>query len=328
MKRGLLVLAAWLWGAAAQGASWSELWSRPDQRAQALLDAGQAAAAAPLFDDPRRRAYAEIKAQQYAEAAKQLQPLQDPESLYNRGNALTKSADLKAGLQAYEAALKQAPRDSALYRDALHNRDLVAKQLRSQPQAGGQQGKGQDKNQGQSQDQDEGQDKRGDHAQAQQQPGGEQSTQDQASKDNASQGQASQGQASQGQAAQGQRQVQAQSAPKDAAGANSANKPAGQDSRAGQDSAAAAQADARAAMQSAQDQGRTQNQTQALARAAQDGQTPDAKQKAAAAADAKPESEQALALEQWLRWIPDDPAGLLRRKFIIEHMMKQREAQP
>jgi Ca-activated chloride channel family protein len=51
--------------------------------------------------------------------------------------------------------------------------------------------------------------------------------------------------------------------------------------------------------------------------------------KAPVAADGKPESEQALALDQWLRWIPDDPAGLLRRKFMIEHMLKQqRENQP
>jgi len=38
-------------------------------------------------------------------------------------------------------------------------------------------------------------------------------------------------------------------------------------------------------------------------------------------------SEQTLSTEQWLRQIPDDPAGLLRRKFLIEHMMKQ-GAQP
>jgi hypothetical protein len=30
-----------------------------------------------------------------------------------------------------------------------------------------------------------------------------------------------------------------------------------------------------------------------------------------------------------LRWVPDDPAGLLRRKFMIEHMLKQQqESQP
>ncbi len=91
------------------------------------------------------------------------------------------------------------------------------------------------------------------------------------------------------------------------------------------DAAAAAEADARAAMQSAQRSGAGRR----LVRfAGQDARSADAKGQTLAGADAKPESEQALALEQWLRWIPDDPSGLLRRKFVIEHMMKQREAQP
>ena len=37
----------------------------------------------------------------------------------------------------------------------------------------------------------------------------------------------------------------------------------------------------------------------------------------------KPETERQLALDQWLRQIPDSPAGLLQRKFLIEHMVKQ-----
>jgi len=36
-----------------------------------------------------------------------------------------------------------------------------------------------------------------------------------------------------------------------------------------------------------------------------------------------PRNEQQLAREQWLRQIPDDPGGLLRRKFMIEHLMRQ-----
>lgn len=36
-----------------------------------------------------------------------------------------------------------------------------------------------------------------------------------------------------------------------------------------------------------------------------------------------PASEQSIAMDQWLRSIPDDSAELLRRKFLIEHMMKQ-----
>jgi Ca-activated chloride channel family protein len=37
-------------------------------------------------------------------------------------------------------------------------------------------------------------------------------------------------------------------------------------------------------------------------------------------------TEQQMAQEQWLRSIPDDPGGLLRRKFMIQQMMRQRDA--
>jgi Ca-activated chloride channel homolog len=37
----------------------------------------------------------------------------------------------------------------------------------------------------------------------------------------------------------------------------------------------------------------------------------------------KPESEQQLMLDQWLRQIPDSPAGLLQRQFLIDHTMRQ-----
>ena len=321
MKRGRFFVAVCLLGASAQAATWSDLWVRPDQRAQSLLDAGHAAEAAPMFDDPQRRAYAEIKAQQYADAAKRLAPLQEPDAQYNRGNALARGGELKDALQAYEAALKKAPHDTPLYRDAEHNRDLVAKQLQKQQSQSGQGGQDQNKS-AQNQGQQQGQDQRGeqnkgtDGNQSPQQSGSGQSAQDQASKDKASQAQSGQGQE--------QREAQTKPGSKDARDANSAAKPEGENGRQAQDSAAAAEADARAAMQSAQDQAK------AGARATPSGQgtrTPDAQGKRVADADVEPESEQALALDQWLRWIPDDPAGLLRRKFVIEHMMKQREAQ-
>jgi hypothetical protein len=43
---------------------------------------------------------------------------------------------------------------------------------------------------------------------------------------------------------------------------------------------------------------------------------------------AAPPTEQQLAQEQWLRRIPDDPGGLLRRKFMIEHMLRKQGDQP
>ncbi len=37
-----------------------------------------------------------------------------------------------------------------------------------------------------------------------------------------------------------------------------------------------------------------------------------------------PPSEEEIALDQWLRQIPEDPAGLLRRKFMLEHQLRKR----
>lgn len=45
----------------------------------------------------------------------------------------------------------------------------------------------------------------------------------------------------------------------------------------------------------------------------------------------QPEEESALpsdpAMEQWLRQVPDDPSGLLRRKFMLEHLRRKQELQ-
>ena len=41
--------------------------------------------------------------------------------------------------------------------------------------------------------------------------------------------------------------------------------------------------------------------------------------------NAQQRSEEDIALEQWLRQIPEDPAGLLRRKFMLEHMQRRQQ---
>jgi Ca-activated chloride channel family protein len=50
-------------------------------------------------------------------------------------------------------------------------------------------------------------------------------------------------------------------------------------------------------------------------------------QPATGATGTKPLTEQQISQEQWLRRIPDDPGGLLRRKFMIEHMLRQQNPQ-
>ena len=43
--------------------------------------------------------------------------------------------------------------------------------------------------------------------------------------------------------------------------------------------------------------------------------------------DVQPDEEE-QATEQWLRRIPDDPAGLLRRKFLYQYKQRQTEQAP
>lgn len=63
---------------------------------------------------------------------------------------------------------------------------------------------------------------------------------------------------------------------------------------------------------------------QAMEQALKDGE--DDQQETRAMTEAEREqNEQQQAVEQWLRRIPDDPGGLLRRKFQIEHQRRQRE---
>ena len=334
----LLLLAATqlccagLWSHAALAASapnaWSDLWRTPDQQGQALLDAGQPAQAAGLFHDPRRRAYAELQAGRYQEASKALAPFDDAESEYNRGNALAESGQLQMALAAYDAALKQSPAD----KDIRHNRDLVARVLHRQQQSqqssrssggqggqGGQGGPGSKRSQGagsSGKQQSAGQ--RG--GSGSQQPGGA-----------GRQGNAQDSQAAGAQAGANGSQpgaYQQGNSPTDPNSYASSKEGPGQ-----------ARSDAAfAAAMARKQQQRGGPGSTAQGQAGQTGAPERAREAASKAPDngsllaggaqtprQKPESEQQLALDQWLRQIPDSPAGLLQRKFLIEHMMKQQE---
>lgn len=57
----------------------------------------------------------------------------------------------------------------------------------------------------------------------------------------------------------------------------------------------------------------------------QGGQKQQAGEQQSAAGKDRQQDEQQQAMEQWLRRIPDDPAGLLRRKFRYQYQQRQRE---
>jgi Ca-activated chloride channel family protein len=301
---------------------WSDLWRTPDQQGQALLDAGKPALAAARFHDPQRRAYADIEAGRYPQAAKLLAPYTDPESEYNRGNALAESGQLQPALAAYDAALKQAPTDA----DIRHNRDLVERELRKQQQSqsssgggkGGQgSGSGQQQRSGGGQRSGSGSRKAGGGSQR----SGNRGTQSGGGNRSASNG-------SHTGAGQSAAAGQKPASPQATNGPGNVPHSPGQARR----DAAFAAALARAQKQN---QGKGANPSQEESSQRNGASKPGSKGAARQPDNGrfvaggnrtpkqKPETEQQLALDQWLRQIPDSPAGLLRRKFLIEHMMKQ-----
>jgi Ca-activated chloride channel homolog len=280
--------------------TWSDLWVTPPQQAQRLLESGHPDRAARLFRDPKRRAYAELRAGRYDEAAKLLRPFEDPRSQYNRGNALAHVGNLRAALAAYDAALAKAPHD----RDAIHNRDLVARELEQHAGGSGNRGsRGRPGHGGQS----------GRSGSA-----GGQGRSD-ASRNGASQSGKSRGSGTRGASGPGAAGAQAGSRP-------GAESPEQQAEQAREDAELATQLQRRGAKRgSRSDAGGTGS-----ARAgASSGESvvPRKKPPGDAEDEGPPLSERTLALEQWLRRIPDDPGGLLRRKFLIEHLEREQRAQ-
>ena len=308
--------------AASMGSTaWSNLWWTRDQQGQRLLQSDQPGKAAARFSDPRRRAYADLRAGQYAQAAKLLAPFHDVHSEYNRGNALAHTGHLQDALDAYDAALAKAPNDH----DARHNRDLVARALRQSGKQHRSQQHGQEQQKGQhggaSPHAGGAQQHQGGNGQhtgdAQHNPGG--------SHNGSQQQRSGNGQQNSGNGQHGPQQHSGGTGPHSGGAQQNSGNPQ-QGGGAGQQAGGSPQQHSGASLSSGTvgQNGNRQQPSQAAAAAAAAARANTGR--AASAAASKPESEQALSLEQWLRRIPDDPGGLLRRKFLIEHLMRQRSA--
>lgn len=109
-----------------------DLWLRPDQQGQYLLKHKRAAEAAERFEDPQWQGVALYEAGNYAEAIKRFAQSNDAYAHYNRGNALAKSGELEAAIDAYEQALEAQPD----LQPALKNKAVVENliQQKAQPE--------------------------------------------------------------------------------------------------------------------------------------------------------------------------------------------------
>jgi Ca-activated chloride channel family protein len=103
-----------------------DLWLRPDQQGVRLLKQKRPAEAAEHFTDPQWQGVALYEAGDYSGAAQRFATSNDAHAHYNRGNALARSGELEAALDAYEQALERQPD----LRPALTNKALVEELLK------------------------------------------------------------------------------------------------------------------------------------------------------------------------------------------------------
>lgn len=112
----------------AEAVDWQSLWQRADQRGQEALAAGEPVRAAALFTDPEWQAVAHYRGQDYEQALQALEPVDTARGWYNRGNVLARLGRYPQAIAAYDRALELEPEMD----DARYNRDLLRNRLQQQ----------------------------------------------------------------------------------------------------------------------------------------------------------------------------------------------------
>jgi len=297
----LPMLSAVMMPAPSDAMEWKDLWQTPDQQAQTLMQQEHHKDAAQQFKDPQWKAAAQYRAGQFKESAEALEPIKRADALYNKANALAKAGDLQAALDAYDEVLKQ----DSKHQDARFNHDLVEKLLKKQQSKENKSGEKEKKSDKQDQQQ-----------------GNDQSKQP--SKDQSEDQSKDQSQSSEQQGEQSQDQSQASDASgkqpsKDSAGSKTDEQTSKEEIK------QEAQAANKAEEKTEQDK-----ETQAASKASDDKNPEEERQQARQQKQIHESDQQALEKlheqQQLLRRVPDDPGGLLRRKF--KYQYKQQGAQP
>ncbi|HED33950.1 MAG TPA: VWA domain-containing protein [Gammaproteobacteria bacterium] len=274
----------------AQALEWSDLWENDNQQGETALEQGEAEKAAELFNDPQWKAAAQYKAGQYQQAADQLKNIDTPDANYNRGNALAKAGQLEQAIKAYDRALEQ----QADHEDAKYNRELLKK---AQQQQKDKKDDKQNKDQNQKDDKKDGQKDSQKDSEKGDQKGDQQENQQNA--DPSEQKDSSAEKPDNNQSSNNKDNAEQQ---KDENTENSQDKQA---SSSEEKEAKEREAQKQRAKEEAEQQDDAEEEKQRAQRAQE-------------IADETPDLSQQQT-QQWLKKIPDDPGGLLRRKFQYQY---------
>ena len=266
-----------------QAWEWSDLWLNQDQRAAHALKNGEAEQAIKQFKNQAWKGVAQHSAGDFESSAQTFEKLNSVLGTYNRGNALARMGQLEEAAKSYRDTLAKAP-DHA---DAKFNLELVEKLLKQQQE----QNKDKPQNGGEGNKQD--QEKESDAQQgAEEQPSEQQKNQDE----------------------------------QDRSGKDSKKDPQDTATEAKQDVKDAKQGKSQAKKEMPEKKEAADKKPEENKQAGKQGETGADKprQENKTAPDSEGEvNEEDMALEQWLQQIPDDPGGLLRRKFMLEYINRQ-----
>jgi Ca-activated chloride channel homolog len=331
----------------AMASTWDDLWTRRDQQAAQALAAGDHARAAELATDPRRQGTAQYRAGYYEKALEDFNRASGPDAAYNQGNALARLGRYKEAIAAYDQALAAQPN----MEDAQHNKAVVEALLRQQEkqQQEKQQQQQQEQQQQGQQDRQKGQQSGQNASESALQDGGEGDSPNRPEHQETQQEGGESKDDSAAQAANG-KETQDDKSPGPSADTatdrqdhEQASDQAGQKGTESQDNRAASGAGQSSAQNKAENQNTspTADDVKGQPPAAEQTSPEAVRQHAELPASEEPENdgapgaqaavdttltEEQQATEQWLRRIPDDPGGLLRRKFLYQYRQRAASA--
>ncbi|HHJ18436.1 MAG TPA: VWA domain-containing protein [Gammaproteobacteria bacterium] len=303
-----------------------KLWLRPDQQADQALREGNYEQAEQLAQDPLRKGSAAYKRGQFEQAVNEFSQLHNPDAHYNRGNALARLGQYEAAIKAYDEALKQQPDMS----DALTNKAKVQALLDQQKQQKNQDNKNKDNNENKKQD---GKNQENSSSSENQQKNDQQSGQKNTEPSKNADGQSGEAPQDKNSAADNH----TSSSPKDQDSRQAEQKKPASDEKSnnGKEQKKDNQfANANQAMDKNKGQEQPDENEDAIKAPPQSSQpAPEnteprgdpKRQQAIQEADTL-NNEEKLAAEQWLNRIPDDPGGLMRRKFKYQYQQRRQPA--
>lgn len=307
----------------AEASTWDDLWTTRDQQAQHALNNGEAETAAQLFNNKDWKAYAKYKAAQKLDAAKMFteqgsekwSDKDKSDAHFNAGTAFAQTGEYEKAIESFNSALELNP----THADAATNKKIVEEIIEKQKQQDQEQDS--DKNNDEQKDPNDKDDKsdKGNKDESKKGSDGDKQKDQQGKDGDSSDSDEKNGEENGKESDEQGDQKEPSGKPSDDSDPSSQNQGQNQD----QDQDQKEPGQSSEVKQNEEDGKEEQSPGSALEDA--EKESPNNPQGVTAASDAPPalQDEEKQAFEQWMRRVPDDPSGLLRRKFAQQYQEQE-----